>query len=186
MKGGSSAWESFFAPRNESGASYLQICVSQVGQEEKPVFLIPDEVAAPSRYLAACLLLTLLRKRVCRRRGTPAPVFPLGSPQTLFRKPFPPDGGRPLGLKVYRRVRSLAPSLRVPVALFSVREPLGSEVCAMQFNYAVMSGEEERRLCPRCGSRRVFGDGDLPSGVLVRLRRCSWCGFFWGEPEADA
>jgi len=38
------ASESPFAPRSESGASYLQICVSPAGQEEKPIFLIPDAI----------------------------------------------------------------------------------------------------------------------------------------------
>ena len=38
------ASESPFAPRSKSGASYLQISVSPAGQEEKPIFLIPDAI----------------------------------------------------------------------------------------------------------------------------------------------
>jgi hypothetical protein len=43
-KGSFHASESPFAPRSEAGASFLQICVSPAGQEEKPIFLIPDAI----------------------------------------------------------------------------------------------------------------------------------------------
>ena len=68
------------------------------------------------------------------------------------------------------------------VALLVMREPLGSEVKTMQFNYAITS-DVGMRWCPRCGSRRVWNDGELTQHPCGQLKRCSWCGFFWGEPE---
>lgn len=52
----------------------------------------------------------------------------------------------------------------------------------MIFNYA--SGKDESHRCPRCGSRRISDDGHFAHLLLGRLLRCSWCGFFWGEPDA--
>ena len=54
----------------------------------------------------------------------------------------------------------------------------------MIFHYAPVL--ERSHFCPRCGSRRVSEDGYLAQHILGRLLRCSWCGFYWGEPEVDA